>query len=238
MRLQFSIIKVATVVLAALIAPTTAQAATLSLSYEKSVDVEPTDFIKEISLPKFDASLGDLTGVFLELTGKVDGSLKIESLNAAPATVTGDVGARIALKNKSDDSTLLVALPKITKTEKLSQFDGNADFAGTSGVRFENLTTEQTESRTFGPENLTQFVGSPTETLNFLLDANAESGGRGAGNLLQLFNTSAGAGVKLTYTYMKKPEPPRRKVPESEIPPGALAALGIGIVMTHKLRKH
>jgi hypothetical protein len=229
MHLQLSKLKFVGVALAMVLAPITAQAATLS--YSDLVAVQKTNFNKSVTLPKFDPNLGDLNSIAFELSGLVEGSIQLESLDAAPATVTGNLGAEISLK-KPDNSDLLVVLPKVTKTNQFTSTDDEADFAGTSGATYKGLK----DSKVVGVnlfDGFAPFLGTGSFTLPVI--ATAQSGGTGAGNLLALIKTEAGANVKVVYNYTpKKIEPPRRKVPESQISLSAIALFGLGLVVTKK----
>jgi hypothetical protein len=232
MHQRLSKLKYAAIIMAAVLAPTGAvQAATLTKSFESKVDIQKTNYDKEVSLQKFDSSLGELQSVLLELSGEVQGSMRLESEDASPAKVTGDLAAKISLGND-----LLVVLPKVTREFNFGAYDGNTDYAGTSGANLSGLSDKKSDSKLFTQvSEFAPFLG--TGTYNLPVKAIAESGGRGAGNLDAKFSTLAGANIKVIYTYLKKEEPPKKKVPESQLPAGVLAAMGLGMVVTRKFRQ-
>lgn len=214
---------------AAILAPINAAQAT-TLTYESTVDLEKTNFEKQISLPKFDSSLGDLESVLFELSGNVQGSVELENRDAQAALVTGNLAAEIGLK-RPDDSLLLVALPTASVEQKLNKYDGKLDFDGTSGVTLTDISNTKKESKSLTiPDNFTPFIGDGS--FNLLVEAIGNSTATGAGNLLAGFETYAGATVAVSYTYAKKEEPKRRKVPESGVPATIFVGLAATMVLT------
>ncbi len=232
MSLQLSKLKVATFVLTSLVVPATAAHAS-TITFSDSVATQRTDFTKSVTLSQFDPSLGTLNSIFFELTGNVTGSIKLESGDAAASTATGDLASEISLENL-DKSPLLATLPTVTKTQKLSEFDGDYDFGGTSGVTFTGLSDTKTESKTLTASNaFTPFIGTGKITLPVL--AIAKSKATGSGNLLALINTSAGANLKVVYDYTSNKTP--QKVPESPISASVLAGTALLMATRKKFWK-
>ena len=230
MHLSISTTKVMVTALAAILAPINAVQAT-TLKYETSIDLEKTNFEKQINLPKFDSSYGDLESVLFELNGNVQGSVELENRDPQAALVTGNLAAEISLK-QPNDSVLLVALPTASVEQNLSAYDEQLDFAGTSGVRLTDISNTKTESAFFTTtDDLTPFIGDGS--LNLFVEAIGTSTATGAGNLLAGFETFAGATVSVAYTYAKKEKPIKKRVPESRVP----ATLFIGLAATMVLTK-
>lgn len=229
MHLSISKNKVMVAAFAAILAPINAAQAT-TLTYESTVDLEKTNFEKQISLPQFDSSLGDLESVLFELSGNVQGSVELENRDAQAALVTGNLAAEIGLK-RPDDSLLLLALPTASVEQKLNKYDGKLDFDGTSGVTLTDISNTKKESKSLTiPDNFTPFIGDGS--FNLLVEAIGNSTATGAGNLLAGFETYAGATVAVSYTYAKKEEPKRRKVPESGVPATIFVGLAATMVLT------
>lgn len=231
MHLSIFKTKVMVAAFAAILAPINAVQAS-TLTYKSSLDLEKTNFEKQISLPKFDSSLGKLESILFELSGDVQGAVSLENEDAQAALVTGNLAAEISLK-KPDDSLLLVALPTASVEEDLSAYDGTFDFGGTSGVKLTEISNTKKESTLLSiPDDFTPFVGDGN--FNLFLEAIGNSTATGAGNLSARFETYAGANVMVSYTYAKKDEPQRRKkVPESGVP----ATIFIGLAATMVLTK-
>ena len=230
MHLSISKNKVMVAAFAAILAPITAAQAS-TLTYESTVDLEKTNFETQISLPKFDSSLGNLESVLFELSANVQGSVELENRDAQAALVTGNLAAEIGLK-KPDNSLLLVALPTASVEQKLNKYDGTLDFDGTSGVKLTDISNTKEESALLTiPNDFTPFVGDGS--FNLLVEAIGNSTATGAGNLLAGFETYAGATVAVSYTYAKKDEPtPRKKVPDSGVSVTILIGLAATMVLT------
>lgn len=229
MHLTISKTKVMVTAFAAILAPINAAQAT-TLTYKSSIDLEKTNFEKQIALPKFDSSLGELESVFFELSGNVKGAVSLENEDATAALVTGNLAAEINLK-KPDDSLLLVALPTASVNKNLSAYDGTFDFDGTSGVKLTDISNTKKESTLLTiPDDFTPFVGDGS--FNLLLEAIGNSTATGAGNLSARFETYADANVMVSYTYAKKEQPKRRKVPESGVPVSIFVGLAATMVLT------
>ena len=204
MHLSISKNKVMVAAFAAILAPINAAQAS-TLTYTSTVDLEKTNFEKQIFLPKFDSSLGNLESVLFELSANVQGSVELENRDAQAALVTGNLAAEIGLK-KPDNSLLLVALPTASVEQKLNKYDGTLDFDGTSGVKLTDISNTKEESTLLTiPNDFTPFVGDGS--FNLLVEAIGNSTATGAGNLLAGFETYAGATVAVSYTYAKKDEP-------------------------------
>lgn len=235
MHRHFSI-QVAAAILVAFTAPiTAAQAATLTtVKYESSVNVQKTNFDKFVTLPKFDPNLGELQKVFVQLGSEVQGSIRLENLDAQSADVTANLAAEVSLL-KPDKSILLTTLPTASIAQSFAADDGDLDYKGPSGATYNNLSNTKTASTSF-TSDFGLFIGSDTLTLP--VTAVAKSAGTGAGNLAQIFKTLAGAKVEVVYEYyIKKPEEPKRKVPESNIPLSALAAVGVCTLLKSKYQE-
>src|SRR5262245_49539211 len=71
------------------------QANTLSYSASTVPDPDITNWSKTVNLTQFDPSLGSLNSITLEIEGHILGSIRVESLDAAPSTVTSTLKALI-----------------------------------------------------------------------------------------------------------------------------------------------
>lgn len=201
-----------------------------SISFNATIPNQPTDFVGQtVSIPQFDPTLGTLTSVVFSLTGTVDGSIQLESLDAAPSTVTSALTATISLL-RPDSSALVVVIPVSSNSNNLSAFDGTIDFGGTSGVTLSGLTNTVTNTAT---DTTVMDFALFTGVGNILLpvSGNGHSSASGAGNLIAEFHTNASAGVQVTYNYT----PFVTNTPE----PTTFAMFGLGIAMVgaSRLRK-
>ncbi|MFO0973080.1 MAG: PEP-CTERM sorting domain-containing protein [Phycisphaerae bacterium] len=176
-----------------------------SISFNDSVPVQPTDFTSSVTVSKFNPALGTLNSIDFKIEGAVEGSIRFESLDASPATVSASLAASITLQ-RPDLSNIVVTTPAFSVMAPLSAYDGVTDFGGTSGATFLGLSGSDTDTFTSPPpaSDLALFTGLGNITLP--VKATAMSTASGAGNLVALFLTNAGARVMVTYNYTV-PEP-------------------------------
>lgn len=205
--------------LALLAAPAAAQAA--SVTYSDSVNLQITNWSDTVSIQKFNPALGTLTNIKFELEGTVEGTIMAESLDAAPATITLDLAAKITL-TRPDLSTLAVVLPTSSNVFNATAFDGVIDFGGTSGITLPNLTATDTDTAVSPPpaSDLALFTGVGSIVLP--VTAAGTSKATGAGNIATIFSTNASAVVRVTYFYdTVVPEP-------ASVAMAAMGVLGVG----------
>lgn len=177
------------------------------VTYSDSIPLQTTNWNLSVSIPKWDPALFPgqvLDQIIFSLSGAVEGSVKFESLDAAPATVTTELKAQITLQ-RPDLSTLVVILPLANNVDNVTAYDTVLDFGGTSGRTYAGLIATDAETATSPPpaSDLVLFTGSG----NIILPVKAEgqSNGTGAGNLVLQFNTQARANVDVTYIYSPEP---------------------------------
>jgi len=191
-------------VLAAAALTSSATAATVTYG-PASFGPATTNWSTSLSLPKWDPTLFPgqvLTGVSFTLNGSVTGSASFESLDAQPATINMNLQATIVLTDPNSN-VLVTVIPVANTSDLASAFDGVIDFGGTSGKQYLGLTGSASNSGTSG--NFALFTGAGNVLLP--VTASGTSSGSGAGNLLTLFATTAGADASVTYTYSAVPEP-------------------------------
>jgi len=189
-----------------------------------SIGLQATNWSDVISVPKFNPTLGILTGIEIELDGHVAGMAKFESLDGSPATVTMDLKAQIDLKRPGGLSTLVQVIPLAHTSDNVLAYDGLTDFGGDSGRTYDNLSGDASDTYTSPPpaSDLALFTGFGNILLP--IEAIGTSTGSGAGNLLLVFDTEASAKATVTYTY---------EVPE----PASLSLLAFGSLALARRRK-
>jgi protocatechuate 3,4-dioxygenase beta subunit len=168
------------------------------LTRAATVSSTPTDWIKSLSLAQFDPALGTLTSVDIINAGSITSQIKVENLDAAPATITATVAGSLTLSGAG--FTSLVTNGSSSKTYNAGAFDGVIDFAGASGHDFGPQTAPGSTSFTVTTStDLAHFIGTGSIALTEV--AHATSAASGAGNLVAQINTTAATQVSVIYHY-------------------------------------
>ena len=178
------------------------------LSFTNSVTTTPqtftvadatTGWTDDLSVARFDPTLGTLEAVNITLTGNEAASIGAENLDAVAASVSATETATLTLvlPNILDDLTVA---PTVTGGMSLAGFDGTRNFAGPSGELDQGLTATANGQVQLLTTDLTPFIG--TGTISLPLSAVGASSLTGPGNLLTQLLDQAGAGVTVSYTYL------------------------------------
>lgn len=192
-----------------------------TLIYSSSKPLSTTNWTDVLNFSLFDTTLGTLNSVRFDLGGTVSGTGMAESLDASATNVALTLGSVLTL-TRPDSSTLVVTNPFLTSNFSFTAFDGNINFAGTSG----GSTGLQTHSASnfvvsSSGADLALFSASGGGVIGLGLGAAGQSSGTGSGNLITSFATQAAGNVSVTYDYTAVP------VPEPESYAMMLAGLGL-----------
>ena len=196
------------------------------IQYDASFNLARTNWSGSMVLPKFDPALGVLDRVSWTVWANVEGSASFENLDAAPATITTSLQARITL-SRPDLSPLQIVLPVVNNSDAAAAFDGTIDFGGLSGKSYTGLTASDSgSSSSVAPADLAAVTAASVgETISLPVTAIGDSRGTGAGNLLLLFQTFAASQVRVEYEYHQVPAP------------AAAGMLGLGGLMVARRRR-
>lgn len=206
---------------------TTAPAAIIS--HEVNINQAATPWsIESLVLPQFDPLIGTLTGVELRYTGWIFGELGVENLEFKFDLVFGTLGGGFTLLR---DDVVLMQLDIYREGQVLlDSFDGEIDFAGTSGYTFNSLATSGVQSVFYvqnGP-GIDAFIGSGT--MSFSSSAEDTSfATAGAGNPAFFSSVQAQGKLEVFYSFHET------VIPE----PSNLVLLGgvLGILFHRTLRR-
>lgn len=206
----FNSIAAATTLAGVMATAGTASAASLTqtASYTATTgNYQVTDFDTDISLQKFNPSLGKLHKVTVDLLGEIRGDGRFENRSSRPASVTVNLGGFLSIdQTQLGVPPLLLVTPQTVVNYNVARFDGSVDFAGPSGRTFTGLSASQSGSRVFTDSAaLNVFTGNGN--LDFLFTALADSIVSGSGNITSEINTLARGSVTVTYEYKTTPEP-------------------------------
>ncbi len=162
----------------------------------------PTDWSTSVEIQKFDQTLGSLSSVSIVLSGTLKCEVGAENRSYSPATVI--LSASATVKLELPDGQILQSNPGISEVKSFSAFDGNFDWAGTSG--YTNTIygiTPGTSTNIVG--NLSFFIGEGYFQLP--ITASAVSHTTCDGNVASYYFTSSSALVSVAYDYTPVPEP-------------------------------
>lgn len=168
-----------------------------------------------------------LTSALLTFTGDIFSTIRVESLDAAPATVTATAQGQVTFSGIPNSAPNVILLPLLSSSKALTAFDGTIDWGGTSGYNFGVLHASDSGTKLFSlPADLSFFSGTPSFNLNA---ANmAFSGASGSGNLITWITTTGAASVSVVYIW----------IPVVPIPIPATAALLcsglLGMISLHR----
>jgi hypothetical protein len=218
-----------------LVAAGGAHAATLTVT-SNMAPLDFTNWTSTLDLPKFDAGLGTLDSVTIELFGDLQGSAKAESHNNGPSVITLKLGATLTLSTPGD-AALLVQLaqtaPLFPHVFIAASYDGHQDYAGPSGYNSGSVEVLSSKVASFSDgATLALFTGSGV--VHAPLTAKGASGYTGSGNIRTAFSTQASAYAQVTYSYAPTLFTPS-VVPEPET--WALMLGGIGVIGTLSARR-
>lgn len=173
------------------------------IEYSSGVDYTNTDFSNVIfKFDQFDDLDGtlNLDSINFTIFGEVLSTAQVENFSSnSGAEIHILVSALLGL-NSSTGQTLVSTLPTLTEEFSASEFDGAADWSGTSGATFDDLYSSNSESALITDEDIISlFVGNGT--VDTYLFGTADTRASGGGNTFSGFNTSARASVNITYNY-------------------------------------
>jgi hypothetical protein len=164
-----------------------------------SLTLARTTWTRSFTVNMFDPSLGCLDSVCFSLSGHVEGSAAFENRDSEPATVVMDLASTIKLQ-RPNNSLIVETIPLAHTSDAVTAYDGNPDFAGTSGKTYSGLQGNKTDGTClYASDDFVLFTG--LGTIDLPVVATGTSGGSGAGNLLLSFTTDASASATVIYHY-------------------------------------
>jgi hypothetical protein len=156
--------------------------------------VQPTNWNTVVQLAQY-GGMDTITSIKVTLMADVVGSAQIESLDGDVSNVTYSVSANVTATGPGTFS--VTTIPLAGGVQALGAFDGLIDFAGASGFSSGVLAGNDMDMGFVPVGDIALYLGAGT--VNFTLDAIGSSSASGAGNLITIFQTAAGAKVKIEY---------------------------------------
>ncbi len=179
---------------------------TQTVCYTDTIPLQTTNWDLSVSIPKFNPVLGTLQTIQFTISGRIEGSARVESLDAAATVVNTQFSADLTLL-RPDLSVIVVTIPIANFTDPLAPFDGVVDFAGPSGTSHLGLVATDSDTVVSPPplSDLVLFTGVGNIVLP--VSARGTSLASGSGNLITQFQTMAQADVRVCYTYLVNTPP-------------------------------
>jgi len=150
------------------------------------------------NVSQFDPSLGRLVAVDIVIQGRVTSTIQVENLDPSPATVSATFSGSLTVTGPGLNATVTTASDNVSYNA--GPYDGNSDFAGTSGTTLGPRTVSGSRTITLtDPNILSSWVGTGTVTLTAVGRTTSSANG---GNLLAQINATAGADITIRYRYI------------------------------------
>lgn len=204
-------------------------ASAATLTYTDSFGPAITTWDHNLSVQKFNTTLGTLTSIFASGSATMTGSIFDEGLGATgPQNLSLDLAGIITIK-KPNAVNLVVLNPDTPLLDTvLGAYDGATDYAGSSGFQHPGLSATDPFSGFLVAGDFAMFSFAGVQSALLATHAaGASSGANDAGGISLVINQLAAASVTVTYTYTPFETPPLG-VPEPSSM--ALFAMGGGLI--------
>jgi hypothetical protein len=210
-----------------------------TLTETASVPNTATDWTHGLTVAPFDPALGQLTSVDVINAGSFTSTIKVESMDNAPSTITATDSGILTLTGP--DAIALITNSASNKTFNASAFDGVIDFGGTSGHDFGAQTANGSNMVTLTKaSDLLAFETGGQ--ISFSENAHATSAATGAGNLITQINTTAAAQISVVYHYIPSNalKPGSYTIVQTSTPPGFFDGLesSNGVAIPNSVGSH
>lgn len=191
-----------------------------TVSFSDAFGLETTNWTRNLTGVSQYTGTGTLNSATFTITGDIVQSLRAENTGTDPDVLTPIAGANFFFR-KATTTLQTLALSNTGSSFTATGFDGNSDFAGTSGVDFGSLTANGNLTFTITGAALADFVGSGNLAAYNVRAVGAGSIGSDNGNLDSSISTQARYSLEVVYDFTPAAVP----VPE----PTSLALVGLAL---------
>lgn len=162
-----------------------------TISFSHTVASQATTFTQNVLLEDFDATLGTLTAIQLNVSGIFSVDLKIRNFGTDTESYSTAVGTGVA--HVSGPAGLNVALSSGTASQSGTILAGHQDTY---------TALAASASAVANPVDFADYTGTGTTTTTLVFSGDSFSAaGTGGGNLFYNASGSAGGTIGVTYTY-------------------------------------
>ena len=175
-----------------------------TITYSIAAIPQPSGLSNNVNMPKFNAALGSLYKVQIQLAATARSISRIEntSATAAPGTQSGVNFVQTAFLN---GTSLLVNNLQVLFTNNLGAYDNLSDYGGSSGVSNARRVVTNTQSAFLHASLNDLFVGEGNITFNVTNTASAFA--IGPLNFLLSVTPEIGFSLTVTYYYIENVSP-------------------------------
>ena len=161
----------------------------------RSIGTTPGDWSQTLEFGQFNPSLGTLQGIDVGLTPDVMGSVSIENLDSASASVTAELDTYVSV----------FAPTNIFLTDTVADAVGSGTLAGSGASTVLVLSGSGTADVSLPQTSIDQADFTGTGTVPLALSSSTQLAVTGSANMQVSSHADTGASVSLQYTYTPPP---------------------------------
>jgi len=171
-----------------------------------NVDLARTAWVDSCTFDKFNSTNGTLLSVVLSMTSAIQTEARVENIDATPRDLDANFGADIVLEDTKSE-VIFTNIPNIHIAESFTAWDGNTDYAGTSGNIYPTQTNSLTNGRAYNvvehPNKVALYESSVDETVTLPVSADSflTFNNGLAANFATLVETFASSEINIVYNY-------------------------------------
>jgi len=187
-----------TIIFIAVISPWLLTASAERVEFCDSIPEDYVGWNSNVTLPKFDPAMGELTAVDISCKMNLSQKITLENTNPLEGNFSMSFSGALTAELPSSQE-ISIPIDHIRKGN-LSGYDGAMDYAGPSGIN--STETVPTDAATLSISNLEEFLaGAPGESITLPVRVEISSLIKMPGNSIGGVISKAGAEICVFYTY-------------------------------------